>query len=182
MKETGLTGKRRSTTIAATPDDGNSQRKRRRLTYSMGAWRLTPTEWARFDGFHRRKLRQVIGIRYPEQISSNSLYERCECGSMSLSAIKARWGMFGHMMRMAHDTPAQMATDEYIAPTATAGWQGRPRTTLPTTIDNDLQGVGKRLRNKQDLQHLRTFASDRNPWRNLSQEIMKAAHAKLTHP
>ena len=29
MKETGLTGKRRSTTIAATPDDGNSQRKRR---------------------------------------------------------------------------------------------------------------------------------------------------------
>ena len=30
MKETGLTGKRRSTTIAATPDDGKSQRKRRR--------------------------------------------------------------------------------------------------------------------------------------------------------
>ena len=29
MKETGLTGKRRSITIAATPDDGNSQRKRR---------------------------------------------------------------------------------------------------------------------------------------------------------
>ena len=30
MKETGLTGKRRSTTIAATPDDGKSQSKRRR--------------------------------------------------------------------------------------------------------------------------------------------------------
>ena len=30
MKETGLTGKRRSTIIAATPDDGKSQRKRRR--------------------------------------------------------------------------------------------------------------------------------------------------------
>ena len=29
MKETGLTGKGRSTTIAATPDDGKSQRKRR---------------------------------------------------------------------------------------------------------------------------------------------------------
>ena len=34
MKETGLTGKRRSTTIATTPDDGNSQRKRR-LTKAM---------------------------------------------------------------------------------------------------------------------------------------------------
>ena len=30
MKETGLTGKRRSTTIEATPDDGKSQRERRR--------------------------------------------------------------------------------------------------------------------------------------------------------
>ena len=86
---------------------------------------------------------------------------------MSLSAIKARWGLFGHVMRIAHDTSAQMAIDEYITPTATAGWQGRPRTTLPTTLDNDLQGVGKRLRNKQDLQHLRTFASDRNQWRIL---------------
>ena len=35
MKETGLTGKRRSTTIAATPDDGKSQRKRRRRDMSM---------------------------------------------------------------------------------------------------------------------------------------------------
>ena len=67
----------------------------------------------------------------------------CECSPMSVSAIKAQWGPFGHVMRMAHDTPAQMAIDEYIAPTATAGWQGRPRTTLPTTIDNDLQGVGE---------------------------------------
>ena len=33
MKEIGLTGKRRSTTIAATPDDGKSQRKRRRSVW-----------------------------------------------------------------------------------------------------------------------------------------------------
>ena len=39
--------------------------------------------------------------------------------------------------------PAQLAIEEYIAPTATAGWQGRPHTTLPTTLDNELQGVGE---------------------------------------
>ena len=99
---------------------------------------------------------------------------------MSVSAIKARWGLFGHVMRMAHDTPAMMVIDEYITPTATVGWQGRPCTTLATTLDNDMQRVGKRLRNKQDLQHLRIFASDRNQWRILRQEIMKAAQAKLT--
>ena len=40
---------------------------------------------------------------------------------MSFSAIKARWGMFGHVMRIAYDTPAQMAIYEYITPTAKAG-------------------------------------------------------------
>ena len=100
------------------------------LTNNMGTWGLTPIEWARFDAFNRRQLRQGIGIRYPEKISSNTLYGRCECGPMSLSAIKARYGLFGHVMGMAYDTPAQMAIDEYIAPTTTAGWQGRPCTTL----------------------------------------------------
>ena len=40
MKETGLTGKRRSTTIAATPDDGKSQRKRRRRRRCFRAIRV----------------------------------------------------------------------------------------------------------------------------------------------
>ena len=35
MKETGLTGKVRSTTIAATPDDGKSHRKRRRRSINI---------------------------------------------------------------------------------------------------------------------------------------------------
>ena len=42
MKETGLTGKRRSTTIAATPDDGKSQRKRRRRSrWTRGSPNIT---------------------------------------------------------------------------------------------------------------------------------------------
>ena len=53
------------------------------LTYNMGTWGLTRTEWARSDAFHRRQLRPVNGIRYPEKISINTLYERCECGPMS---------------------------------------------------------------------------------------------------
>ena len=41
MKETGLTGKRRSTTIAATPDDGKSQRKRRSLPIRFSVFTQT---------------------------------------------------------------------------------------------------------------------------------------------
>ena len=62
MKETGLTGKRRSTTIAATPDDGNSQRKRRsepliggRLSPQLHGWSTRTTE--------RRSLWTYVGGR-----------------------------------------------------------------------------------------------------------------------
>ena len=37
MKETGLTGKRRSTIIAATPDDGKSQRKEEESPHTSSA-------------------------------------------------------------------------------------------------------------------------------------------------
>ena len=121
----------------------------------------------RFDAVHGHQLKQVIGIRYPQQICSSALYKRCKCGPMSFTAINARWGLFGHVMRMAHDTLAQMPMDEHKASTDTARWQGRPRTTLPITLDNYLQGIGKRLRNKKDLQDLRIFSKDRNQWRNL---------------
>ena len=47
------------------------------LTDNMGTWGLTPTEWAMIDAFHRRQLRQVIGIRYPQRISNNALYRKC---------------------------------------------------------------------------------------------------------
>ena len=33
---------------------------------------------------------------------------------MRTSDITARWGLFGHVMRMACDTPAQMATHEMV--------------------------------------------------------------------
>ena len=92
------------------------------------------------------------------------LYMKMRVRPNELICRQSSMGSVGHVMRMTHDTPAQMAIDEYIAPTDTAGWQGRPRTTLPTTLDKDLQGVGKRLRNMQYLQHLRTIASDRNQW------------------
>ena len=47
MKETGLTGKRRPTTIAATPDDGRSQRKRRRRKNNLSkGFKNSPFFWA----------------------------------------------------------------------------------------------------------------------------------------
>lgn len=75
------------------------------LIYSLGMWELTPTEWAIFAAFHRRKLIQVIGIRYPMRISNNTIYRICAINPLE-------WSLFGHILPMQREAPAQLAIDQ----------------------------------------------------------------------
>ena len=140
------------------------------VTYKMGTCGLTPTEWARFDGFHRRQLRQVTGIRYHQIISNNALNRKCACNPLNLSAIKLRWSLYGYVLRVLHEAPAQLAIEKYFKP-ADVVLDRRHRKILPTAFYKDLQ-VGKRLRYLRDLHWLRSH--DRNQWKYISQVILKA--------
>ena len=44
------------------------------LTYNMGTWGLTQADLVRIDTYHRRHLRQIIGVRWPNRISNVALY------------------------------------------------------------------------------------------------------------
>ena len=72
------------------------------LIYNMGTWGLTKAELDRLDAYHRRHLRQIVGIHWPHRISNTALYRRCRCHPIS----EARWRLFGHVLRMPRDTPA----------------------------------------------------------------------------
>ena len=73
-------------------------------------------------------------------------------------------------------------------------FRGRERTTLPTTLANDLDTLHKhamrnvidhsyhkrstpKLRTTQDLETLRTIAQDRDAWRELTSGILEARRA-----
>ncbi|KAI0227470.1 hypothetical protein LSAT2_022072 [Lamellibrachia satsuma] len=71
----------------------------------------------------------------------------------------------------------QLAVDQYCTPADVAGWRRRPRTTLPTALDKDLQEADKRLRNQRDLDWLRSH--DRSQCKNISENILKAAASVL---
>ena len=111
------------------------------LTYNMGTWGLTKAELDRLDTYHRRHLRQIIGIHWPNRISNAALYRRCRCHPISEDVKSARWRLFGHVLRMPQDAPAQQAINYYFADTGVATFRGRPRTTLPTALSADLRRV-----------------------------------------
>ena len=139
------------------------------LIYNMGTWGLTKAELDRLDAYHRRHLRQIIGIHWPHPISNTALYRRCRCHPVSEDVKSARWRLFGHMLRMTRDTPAQQAIHYYFADTGDATFRGRPRTSLPTALSADLRRVGRNLHRPADIDALRLL--NREQWRQLEREI-----------
>ena len=149
------------------------------LLYNMGTWGLTQKQTDQLDSFHRSQLRQLIGIRWPNCISNKALYRRCKCEPLNIRLTEARWRLFGHVLRLPRDVPAQMFVSEYFSREKDVeGWRGRPRTSLPTVLDEDLKTVGKRIHNSAELERLRLLTKEE--WRALTRTIVETAKAKLT--
>ena len=139
------------------------------LTYNMGTLGLTQADLVRIDTYHRRHLRQLIGVHWPNRISNVALYHRCQCRPISESIVTARWRLFGHVLRLPRDAPAQRAIDHYFADTEAAAFRGRPRTSLPTTLCSDLRRIGRTLRQPTDIEALRALS--REQWRQMERDI-----------
>ena len=93
----------------------------------------------------------------------------CQCRPISESIVTARWRLFGHVLRLPRDAPAQRAIDHYFADTEAAAFRGRPRTSLPTTLCSDLQRIGRTLRQPTDIEALRALS--REQWRQMERDI-----------
>ena len=142
------------------------------LTYNMGTWGLTKGEFTSLDIFHRKQLRFLLGIFYPDHISNKALYKRTHSEPISTMALYARWKLFGHILRLPPNVPANKAMIAYFSQHGT-GRRGRPRTTLPIVLNDDLKGTPYKLKSKKDLELLRTKAQARGEWNNLIELVAK---------
>ena len=118
------------------------------------------------------ELRYLIGKRYP-------LFKRCEDCPLPLVILKSPWKLFGHILQLDDQCPANKAMDFYFEKTDAKGFRGRPRTTIVTTINNDIKRnidkipsfQVKALRKLEDLQYIRELAQDRSVWRGIIRNI-----------
>ena len=77
------------------------------LTYNSCTWGLTMVDERNLNSFHRKQLRQVCGVYYPNTIGNEELYKLTKTRPLSIDITKARWKMFGHVLRMKENTPAR---------------------------------------------------------------------------
>ena len=142
------------------------------LLYNAGTWGLTQNLARKLDVVHRKHLRRIVGIKWPQRISNENLYSLCKASPLSERITRLRWQLFGHVLRLEKTTPAQQAMDHYCS--STCAKAGRAQTTLPVVLFNEFHEC-KQLKKKTSykqkpdvaLRELRKRASDREGWRML---------------
>ena len=136
------------------------------LSYNAGTWGASSTAIQRLDSFHRKQLWKIIGVIWPQKIRNDVLYRKCNTRPLSTTIRQARWRLFGHILRLPRDAPAQIAADHYFKNDGPS-WRRRPQCTLPTILKDDLKNTGIELNCGSGLAKLRATASCRQKWRNL---------------
>ena len=157
------------------------------LMYNSSTWGLTQKETKGLDAFHRQQLRQLIGKKYPNKISNQNLYKRCEERPISIDILKGRWRLFGHILRLSDETPAVKAMKFYFEGSEKR-FRGRPRETLVTTLNKDITRARSMersfpipiIKSKKDFEQIRLKAQDRTAWRKISDIVCRAAEAETT--
>ena len=161
------------------------------LLYNCSTWGLTKVDEQKLDTFHRKQLKRVLKIKHPHRISTKNLYKRCKAKPISLEILKQRWQKFGHILRLHKETPAYKSMLYYFDFTAKRRFKGHPKTTLVTTLDQDINRAKSNLKkcnfirqhssnflSIQDIEMFRTVAENREEWKKLTNIIYFAAEAE----
>jgi len=169
-----------------------------RLLYNAGASAYRKTELDKLDAAHRRHLRRILGVFYPEHISNVEVYERTKARPISIDVIERRWTLLGHTLRLPKETPGnRMITQYYQGKVAgTNKWRrptrrARALTTPPRLLQRDLkEKLDKRKRKMRfnvddlddgrQLETLRRTAKGRSKWREGVDAIVEEASARWT--
>ena len=108
------------------------------LLYNSETWGLSQTEEEKLNAFHRKQLRVVLNIKHPHRISNKRVYERCSSKTIGSEIRKRQWELLGHIIRMDQNVPAHKAMIYYFTVSQGKKFRGRPRTTIITTINDDI--------------------------------------------
>ena len=90
-----------------------------RMLYNAGASVYARVELDKLDAAHRRRLRRVLGVFYPEHMSNEETRRRTGARPTSIDVIEKRWTLLGHTLRLAKDTTGNKVITQYFQSTVT---------------------------------------------------------------
>ena len=86
------------------------------MLYNCSNWAVTTTLLHKLDACHRSHLQSILGMRWPNGIISNEdMYIHCSTGPRSQQVRRMHRSMFGHVLHMPGDIPAQLSLQFAVA-------------------------------------------------------------------
>jgi len=148
------------------------------IRYNLGTAAYTQKQMDKLDACHRKQLRRILHLFYPNTIHNKQLYNKTNSAHVSLIALEQRWKLFGHILRSDSATPAKIIMEKYYQ-LQTYQQPGRPRLTLATVLDNDVKFIPPsathrrfRLNDKNWYNYYKTLANNRNQWQEFVNKII----------
>lgn len=144
--------------------------------YGLGALPLTSVLESRLDAAHRRLLRRLIRMAWPNKITNKVLYERTLSIPISEKAREMRWQYLGHILRRTEERhPAAQAFRCFFKCRDVFRATGHFQSDLIATLRRDLKQTeaihGHELKDLSDVKVLEELAKDKKEWGRLTQEI-----------
>ena len=137
------------------------------MLYNSNSWAAPKSVLEKLDVVQRRHLRTILKYKFPNIISNNNLYKRCNTEPLSARVHRSRWRMLGHVLRGPCSGPAFSSLMFAVNCLDLPGRVGRPQSNLFTLIQSDLKIRNIKLKNINDLYVLKDMALDRERWRQL---------------
>ena len=155
------------------------------LEYNISCLTLTKVELEKLNAYHRKQLRILCNIYYPNKISNDKLYEKTKEVPISIDIIKRRWSLFGHILRQNNDIPAnkimlqyfrmsedkQISSDQRYIRTSIVKFLNKDLSILRNDEKqiiikniNNIQKYKFKLENVKDLNYLKEIAEERKCW------------------
>ena len=153
------------------------------LLYNCGTWGLSQNDQKKLNSFHRKQLRTVIGIRWPQKITNQKLYHITGTKPLSIE-ITERWKLLGHILRLPLKCPARKAMRYFFEKRTTEKFKGGKRTKI-ITINNDIKRKKEKypsfqvtpLLSQVSLQNIYTKAKNRKLWTKIADQVVKSAYS-----
>jgi hypothetical protein len=144
------------------------------LLYNVEAAALAERHILKLEQTHRRHLRRLARVFYPNIISNEALYERAKTQSLRTIIITRRLNFLAKVLQQPRLHPAREAMEQYYrhldeAPKV----RGRPQH-MPALLESLFQHVNLSFRTWGDFEVVRDIATNRpQRWKEITAEIIR---------
>jgi sorting nexin-29 len=146
------------------------------LLYNLSCLGCAEYKLAKLNAIHRKHLKRILGIFYPDNIDNATLYMLSNSEPLSIQITENRWQLLGHILRSDVNAPANKAMEYYFNNIIDRQlYRGRTPSTIPNIINSEIKLVSttQKFENATNLKEFRIIAQDREAWKRIKDAVVK---------